>query len=383
MMTTFLFFLVSLLSFITTESQFVDITILQSAVAKGAVCLDGTPPAYHLDRGSGTGVNNWVISIEGGGWCQHVNQCFVRKNTNLGSSAKMASQFLFNGILSTDSKFNPEFYNWNRVYVRYCDGGSFTGDVEAIDPGTGLHYRGARIFKAIMEELLAQGMRTSQNVILSGCSAGGLTTILHCDNFKALLSISVKVKCISDAGYFIDHKDILGNTYFEQYYDDVVTLHGSAKNLPPSCTSKLKPGLCFFPQNVAQEIQTPFFFINSAIDSWQVRNILVAPGTDPQGVWKSCTTNIHSCTPSQLKVLQGFRLDFLKAFEGLGPSSTRGYYINSFLVHCQATNQARWFGPKAPRLFNKTIAEAIRDWFWDRDLFRQIDCPYPCDKASV
>ncbi|KAM3322675.1 hypothetical protein P3S67_003826 [Capsicum chacoense] len=118
MMTTFLFFFSFFVEFITTESQFVDITILQSAVAKGAVCLDGTPPAYHLDRGSGTGVNNWVISIEGGGWCQHVNQCFVRKNTNSGSSAKMASQFLFNGILSTDSKFNPEFYNWNRVYVR-------------------------------------------------------------------------------------------------------------------------------------------------------------------------------------------------------------------------------------------------------------------------
>lgn len=22
----------------------------------------------------------------------------------------------------------PDFYNWNRVKLRYCDGGSFTGD---------------------------------------------------------------------------------------------------------------------------------------------------------------------------------------------------------------------------------------------------------------
>ncbi|KAM3322676.1 hypothetical protein P3S67_003827 [Capsicum chacoense] len=159
--------------------------------------------------------------------------------------------------------------------------------------------------------------------------------------------MSVKVKCISDAGYFIDQH--FRNTYFEQYYDDVVTLHVRLRQeFATMMYFKVETRFgCFFPQNVAQEIQTPFFFINSAIDSWQVRNILVAPGTDPQGVWKSCTTNIHSCTPSQLKVLQGFRLDFLKAFEGLGPSSTRGYYINSFLVHCQATNQARWFGPKA------------------------------------
>jgi O-palmitoleoyl-L-serine hydrolase len=26
-----------------------------------------------------------------------------------------------------------DFYNWNRVKIRYCDGSSFTGDVEAVD----------------------------------------------------------------------------------------------------------------------------------------------------------------------------------------------------------------------------------------------------------
>lgn len=28
----------------------------------------------------------------------------------------------------------PDFHNWNRVKVRYCDGSSFTGDVEAVNP---------------------------------------------------------------------------------------------------------------------------------------------------------------------------------------------------------------------------------------------------------
>ncbi|RWW43625.1 hypothetical protein BHE74_00050686, partial [Ensete ventricosum] len=40
--------------------------------------------------------------------------------------------------------------------------------------------------------------------LLGGCSAGGLTTILHCDSFRSLLPASAKVKCFSDAGYFID-----------------------------------------------------------------------------------------------------------------------------------------------------------------------------------
>lgn len=49
---------------------------------------------------------------------------------------------------------------------------------------------------------------TRQNLqlqaILSGCSAGGLASLLHCDRFRALLPKGSNVKCISDAGYFIN-----------------------------------------------------------------------------------------------------------------------------------------------------------------------------------
>lgn len=39
-------------------------------------------------------------------------------------------------VLSTFCIYDefPDFYNWNRVKVRYCDGSSFTGDVEAVNP---------------------------------------------------------------------------------------------------------------------------------------------------------------------------------------------------------------------------------------------------------
>ena len=29
-----------------------------------AVCMDGTPPAYHLDPGSGAGNNSWIVNLE-------------------------------------------------------------------------------------------------------------------------------------------------------------------------------------------------------------------------------------------------------------------------------------------------------------------------------
>ncbi|KAL8542400.1 hypothetical protein ACS0TY_003318 [Phlomoides rotata] len=40
--------------------------------------------------------------------------------------------------------------------------------------------------------------------VVSGCSAGGLVSILNCDRFKALIPASTNAKCFADAGYFIN-----------------------------------------------------------------------------------------------------------------------------------------------------------------------------------
>jgi hypothetical protein len=40
--------------------------------------------------------------------------------------------------------------------------------------------------------------------LLTGCSAGGLATILHCDDFSARFPHDVSVKCLADAGFFLD-----------------------------------------------------------------------------------------------------------------------------------------------------------------------------------
>uniref|UniRef100_A0A2P2LP65 Pectin acetylesterase n=1 Tax=Rhizophora mucronata TaxID=61149 RepID=A0A2P2LP65_RHIMU len=263
------------LLFLKTDGLYVPITYVKNAVAKGAVCLDGSAPAYHLDKGFSTGINSWLVQFEGGGWCNNLTTCLARKKNHLGSSKQMAKLLAFSGIMSNRRRFNPDFYNWNRVKIRYCDGSSFTGDVHAVNPATKLHFRGARIWLAVVEDLMAKGMRHAENALLSGCSAGGLASILHCDSFRALLPMGTKVKCLSDAGYFINTKDLSGSPHIQSYFNEVVTLHGSAKNLPLSCTSRLKPALCFFPQYVVAQIRTPLFVLNSAYDSWQVSTMLV------------------------------------------------------------------------------------------------------------
>ncbi|CAK9169924.1 unnamed protein product [Ilex paraguariensis] len=269
--------LVFLQILLKTEGDLVNITYVNKAVAKGAVCLDGSPPAYHFDKGFGQGKKNWLLNLEGGAWCNNVTDCIARKSNILGwgSSKLMWTQLNFTGILSNKSYFNPDFYNWNKVKIRYCDGASFTADMEAVDPDTNLYFRGARIFGVVMEELLAKGMKHAKNALLSGCSSGGLAVMFNCDRFRALLPKKTKVKCFSDAGFFLNAKDISGQPRIQEYFNQVVMTHELEKNLPPSCTSKMKAGLCFFPQNVAQNIQTPLFILNPAYDSWQVSSFLV------------------------------------------------------------------------------------------------------------
>ncbi|XP_019259631.1 PREDICTED: pectin acetylesterase 8-like isoform X2 [Nicotiana attenuata] len=272
----------------------------------------------------------------------------------------------------------PEVIQTFTIGIELGYGSSFTGDVEDVDPDTKLYYRGARIFRAIMNDLSRKGMQTAENAILTGTSAGGLATILNCDKFKSLLPDDARVKCVADAAFFINAKTISGTYDIQDEYRRVVTLHGSVKNLPPSCTSIMEPSLCFFPRNVVPYVQTPLFIINSQYDSWQVNHIWVPKYLDPQHVWKNCNSHISNCTFSQRMIIQGYGVEFLKAFLGLTPSFTRGYFITSCYSHGEIVWTNYWFSPTSPRVLNKTIAKAVTDWYFNRAGFHQYIDPYPC-----
>ncbi|GJV44977.1 protein kinase superfamily protein [Tanacetum coccineum] len=223
-------------------SQVVPITIIEGAVAKGAVCLDGSPPAYQFDAGSGDGVNNWLLHIQGGGWCYSVNDCHTRTYNKYGSSKNMkSSDYNFTGILSNKLELNPNFYNWNRVAIRYCDGSSFTGDIEEVDPATNLHFRGARVFDVIIQELLGKGMKSASKALLSGSSAGGLASILHCDKFRAFFATSTQCeyqsKWLGKSSWKLNNKAI-AEAVGDWFYDrSTVQMMDNQNMLPHYCNT--------------------------------------------------------------------------------------------------------------------------------------------------
>ena len=96
------------------------------------MCLDGSAPGYYIRYGSGEGETKWILHLEGGGWCANEGDCLNRSKTALGSSTFWPATVEFHGFLSDNATVNPDFYNWNMVFLMYCDGSSFAGN--RLDP---------------------------------------------------------------------------------------------------------------------------------------------------------------------------------------------------------------------------------------------------------
>lgn len=263
--------------------------------------------------------------------------------------------------------------------MRYCDGASFAGEGE--DKAAKLEFKGQRIWSAAMEELMSKGMDNANQALLSGCSAGGLASILHCDEFRDLFPGSTKVKCLSDAGLFLDASDVSGGHTLRNFFGAVVSLQSVEKNLPNTCTNNLDPTTCFFPENLIANVRTPLFILNAAYDSWQVQESLAPASADPSGYWRDCKMDHALCTQAQVQFLQGFRNHLLTAVKGFATTEQNGLFINSCFAHCQTERQDTWFADDSPLIGTKGIALAVGDWYFDRADIKAIDCPYPCDKT--
>ncbi|XP_022682149.1 pectin acetylesterase 5 isoform X2 [Setaria italica] len=360
--------------------EVVELTLLANAQEKGAVCLDGSPPGYHLRRGFGSGAHNWLIYLQGGAWCNTTQSCSERKRSSLGSS-KFMRALKFSGILSNDHLENPDFYDWNIVVVRYCDGASFAGDAEGEDlDGTKLFFRGLRIWEAVIDELMGKGMDIAQQALLTGCSAGSLAALLHCDNFRGRFPQEVAVKCLSDAGFFIDVKDLSGERSMRSLINGVVHLQNVREVLPKDCLQNKDPTECFFASELIKSISTPTFILNSDYDSWQIRNVLAPSGSYPQQAWSSCKADIRNCSSTQIDVLHGFKNKLVSEMKVAEDNKNWGLFIDSCFTHCQTPFHITWHSPISPRLGDKTIAETVGDWYFGRRQdVKQIDCEYPCN----
>lgn len=102
--------------------------------------------------------------------------------------------------------------------MRYCDGFSFTGGTEEPYNYTfstnenptragrtiTIHRRGHAILGAVIDDLIDIGLSEASELVVGGCSAGGLAAYQHCDRIADEMAKhgSARVSCLPDAGYF-------------------------------------------------------------------------------------------------------------------------------------------------------------------------------------
>jgi O-palmitoleoyl-L-serine hydrolase len=258
-----------------------------------ARCLDGSPGVYYHHVGTGEGATKWYIHHEGGGWCFSWNDCRRRSSMDMTDKAENGKgSSLFDiptrvrvpsgaPFLSTRLRNNPMMRHWNLVFLRYCDGFSFSGTAGNVThpDGTTLHFGGTAIREAALTDMMVHlGLKGATDVIIGGCSAGALASLMYCDWYgdrirseSTTAHNSVKVACISESGLFWD-ADGLGagpaNMAFHSLTMGGIELH--RPELPIACRERFgEPSKCMFAQHLFPYITYPYFLFQSRFDHVQ------------------------------------------------------------------------------------------------------------------
>jgi hypothetical protein len=152
-----------------------------------ARCNDGTVPLFFYRRGRGIGADKWVIYFKGGGFCASEAACQGRAPTLTSSTPWQRRQLSqlgddedrADGILSNDPSHNPDFYNWNHVFMIYCSSDSWAGTRTPSAETFNWYFAGHYIVDAIMDALQDASVVGTPNlsdgtqILFAGSSAGG------------------------------------------------------------------------------------------------------------------------------------------------------------------------------------------------------------------
>jgi len=151
-----------------------------------AVCNDGTKAGYYFKAGN---PDRWIIHFQGGSWCIDEPSCQSRykQDLRLMSSSPWTPTYTVGGLFDTNMTNNPDFYDATYVYLPYCSSDSFAANRSASNATFGWNFRGRAILYEIIQIILPKGLASANEVLLSGCSAGGAAVIANVDYVASLL----------------------------------------------------------------------------------------------------------------------------------------------------------------------------------------------------
>jgi hypothetical protein len=317
------------------------VMLTAAAAEQGAVCLDGSPGGYFIKRGD---PQRWIVFMQGGGWCTSDMDCAARAfgapgkpgHPWLGSSTAWPKSYV-DQYEGSQLFADPAFSNYTIVFAPYCDGGSWTGNADTPVPtaanstsrGKPIYYRGARLLDALLDSVLAAGLKNATNLLWAGCSAGGLTTYLHADYVAERVGSGVRVLALADAMFSLEYEPfsppVPPAITFPQEMAWGYTHWNASGRMNHACLVHYGAAAgwrCLLGANVAPHVKTPLFVLNSKFDTWQ-GGAIIAAATGYIG--------------KENRTVQAFWLqyaaDMVGNFSALPPQ--HGGFLGNCPAHCQ------------------------------------------------
>lgn len=245
-----------------------------------AVCNDGSPAVFYIQRGLGTlaaaNTDKTVIGLQGGGYCLRDADCSLRAS-ELVSSISYPSRVSSEGMLSGDAD-NPTFRSWNRVRVPYCSSDFFTGDTGPTGGTTNYRFRGAKILAAVVQTLNSQyGIgKPGDTVILAGSSAGAVGAFINANRVRAMLPGATLLTLI-DAGVYPDAPPPVPPSTPPAAVRDLgaigIRYWNGQVDADCAAANPGNPGLCYLFEHAQPTLRTPFFIAQNARDGVGIGNV--------------------------------------------------------------------------------------------------------------
>ena len=263
------------------------------------------------------------------------------------------------GITNADCDKNPSFCNYNTVYVKYCDGNSFSGarsDTVRVDDKE-LHFKGFFILEAVLTDLFAnEGLDEATDVLVTGCSAGGLSAILHSDYIGSWFTDTVRYGVVPVSGMFqMQRSNVYGEPVMPLQMQTIFTLSNATSGVHQGCIDDLgNSWLCNIAPTVYNYIESPIFVLDSSIDLWQNGCIYTATTVDqdvptedvPNGKcatasnYEACGRNPADCSPEQMYSIIEYQSNFIESLTNAYTykKSTNGVFIYECSTHCSGSS---------------------------------------------
>ena len=374
---SFLFLILSIFLYYSFDTSYEEIEIRDSN--SNAKCIDGSNYKFLFSKGFGNGSNSFYIYFESGGFCGDKNydakdndaplkDCYDKRNSQLGSNKFKFIFKYFNKFASrffTSSKYyNPIFYNWNKVFIKYCDGTFHIGNIK--EPiqfnNTQLFIRGEENVKSVFNYLIKNNnFSNAKDVVGVGSSAGGIAVVFYSKYIRSLISDKTNYKIISDSGYF--HH---GNYKGLNIMDDMMIKLMNNLNIKQTETMKMiDENLDFFhSSNTIQYINKlnndyPILFLTSSYDSWALENLINSTCFLGFKIYDSCALDeikdfeeySKDVEEDFLQIIKNDKSKMITAFIPKG-------FFHTFLIIGWSWNV------KSYGVDNYSVQQFINDWYY-------------------